>query len=256
MRIYVPYTKNLGDMFNVMPVISGLSKSLGVMIDLVVSDNLLVVKGFRDFMEFQPCINTLRFRKEILGMDESSYLHIIYSQEEFRHLTERPNRPIETMRHEKFVRDNYPTLEFEVDDDFVFNVKPEYHFIPDFTPDMYIVGDRWMNDQTDMRRSSNIIRDGLPRLWHDKETYYFLEYTETLMHNAYLISVSKKPFIGTFTGSGMLADLLGVKNYCVWDNSMINWNNAPIEYSYHKHYYADRLNQLVHISDLPSVLSL
>lgn len=242
--------QNLGDFFNAMPVISGISKALNESVRLIVSPKLRAINGFREFMEFQDCIGECFFRDEIINMNEEGYTTLHYSREEFRNLKERPNRPIETMRHERWIHDSYKTFNWEVDDDFKFMVYPTY-----MASDMplYVVGDRWLNNDTDTRRSSFILKDSGV---FDDPKYHFLDYTNTLMNNAYLI-VACQEFYGTFTGSGMLADLLGVPNYCVYCDDMVNppWNNAPIEYSYWKHYYADRPNQLIHIEDLRKKLN-
>ena len=120
--------------------------------------------------------------------------------------------------------------------------------LPKVIGDRYIIGDRWLNHLTDTRRASNVFKS--TGLFDDTSKFLFLDYKRPLMDNANIILASKRPFIGTFTGSGMLADLLGVCNYCVWDDSMVNWNQADISYSYWKHFYADRYNALVHMSDI------
>lgn len=243
LKVYCPVTKNLGDFLNVTPVLSGLAKGLGDTIRLVVADDHKKIKGFREFFEYQPMFHEVLFRSEVLGMDEASYTIVAYSQEEFKHLTERPNRPIETMRHEKFVRDNYPHLTFDVDDDLILQTP-----YVDYLRTTIIVGDRW-NSVVDTRRSWNILRDS--GHFNDETKFQFLDYNQSLMDNAVLMRSSDRPFVGTFTGSGMLADLLGVENWCLYDDSMIDppWNGMPIKYSYWKHYYGDRNNHLCHVND-------
>lgn len=244
LKIYCPWTNNLGDFLNVMPVFSGLAKSLGDTIRLVVADDHKKINGFKEFFLYQPMFEQVLFRSEVIGMEENTYTIVAYSQEEFKHLTERPNRPIETMRHEKFVRDNYPHLTFEVDDDLILQTTNPWYNGP--KTNMIIVGDRW-SSVVDTRRSWNILKDS--GHFNDETKFQFLDYSHSLMENACLIQQSNKSFIGTFTGSGMLADLLGVESVCLWDDSMIGWNGAPIEYSYWKHYYTDRNNHLCHVND-------
>lgn len=241
LKIYSPQILNLGDFFNCMPVLSGIFRATNDPIRLVTSPSFRQFNGFREFMEFQPCIGELVYRDEIINMDEQSYIVMTYSAEEFRYLTERPYRPIETMRCEKFISDNYPHVRFKVDDDFKFLARGDY------ARNIYLVGDRWAS-VTDTRRDWNILKDS--GLFDDETKFQFLDYTQPLLDNAGLILSSDKPFIGTFTGSGMLADLLGVENWCLWDEkSMTNWNGAPIEYSYWKHYYQNRSNRLIALSD-------
>ncbi len=243
LKVYCPVTNNLGDFINVMPVFSGLAKSLGDTIRLVVSDQHKKINGFREFFEYQPMFDEVVFRSEVMGMDESTYIFVSYSDYEFKDLTERPNRPIETMRHEKFVRDHYQHLNFQVDDDLILQVYKDKMV----KEGRIIVGDRWSNI-VDTRRDWNILQKS--GHFNDETKYHFLDYDDTLMENACLIAHSDKPFIGTFTGSGMLADLLGVENWCLYDDSMLPlWNDMPIEYSYWKHYYANRNNHLCHVND-------
>ena len=250
-KCYCPYTNNLGDFLNVMPVFSGLAKSLGDTIRLVVADEHKRIKGFREFFEYQPFFHEVLFRSEVLGMDENTYMIVAFSEYEYKDLTTRPNRPIETMRHEKFIRDHYPFLTFEIDDSLILEIPnwsdtDEVLYGPGFQK--RIVGDRW-SSVVDTRRSWNILKDS--GNFDDETKFYFLDYNQTLMVNAAIIASSPYPFIGTFTGSGMLADLLGVENWCLYDDSMLNpqWNGMPIEYSYWKHYFGDRNNHLCHVND-------
>lgn len=247
LKVYVPRTYNFGDFLNVMPVLSGLHKSLNQKIKLVVPNSMKQIKGFRYFMEYQGFFSDVHFKEEILNMDEPSYIIITYSDYDYKDLTERPNRPIETMRHEKFVRDNYKDLIWEVDDNFQLEVYVNYGVYCDQRK--WICGDRWLKPTTDIRRASNILKDS--GLFEDEKKYQFLNYEDDAMTNAMFIKSSLHPFIGTFTGSGMMADLLGKKNYCLYNDDMIDppWNGMPIEYSLWKHYYADRPNTLMHVKD-------
>lgn len=243
-KVYVPYTLNFGDLLNAFPVISGFYHSFGEKIKLVVPDQMEQIKGWREFFNFQPMIESSHLRKEIIGMEEDQYIQVIYSPEEYRNLLSRPNRPIETLRHEKFVRDYYPNLgKWEVDDDFYLEVDGQLE-----SYDKFVCGDRWLNKNTDTRRASNVLMDS--GLFNDENKFLFLDYSQTAMHNAALIKFSTKPFIGTFTGSSVMADLMNKEHYVLWNKQdMLFWNNAPILYSYWKHYYSDRESQLVEIGE-------
>ena len=246
LKLWCPNVYNTGDLFNAMPVVSGLSKAFGDQVRFVVPDCFQQIFGFKEFMEFQPCIKELVFRCEVLNMDESSYIVTTYTQNDFRGLTERPIRPTETMRHQEFIRENYPNITWMVDDNFKFHV--DDIAVPS-TEGKYVIGDRW-SKVSDTRRAWNIFRDS--GLFDDESKFYFLDYeTYSLMDNACIINNSEKPFLGTFTGSGMLADLLGKENYCLYDDSMVDppWNGMPIEFSYWKHHYANRPNKLFHLND-------
>lgn len=241
-KVWSPQIINLGDFFNIFPVLSGIAKATEPL-KLVVPPNFRQFNGFREFLEFQPFVHELFFQDEIMNMDQSSYMIVTYSPEEYKSLVKRPNRPIETMRAELFVRHSYPDFKFDVDDDFTLQVSYE-----DYKRDTYIVGDRW-SQVIDSRRDFNILKNS--GLFENPFVFEFLDYSKPLMDNAALILSSNKPFIGTFTGSGMLADLLKKENWCVYDDSMLPlWNEMPIEYSYWKHYYSNRPNKLMHIDDV------
>lgn len=240
-KVYSPTVLNFGDFLNAFPVLSGLANMAGEPLRLVVPGDFRKFNGFREFMEYQPCIGELVYRDEILNMDESSYTLTCYSSEEFRDLTVRPNRPIETMRHERFIRYTYPNLIWEVDDEFTLTT-----WGTDYARDVTIVGDRWAQ-VSDTRRAWNILKDC--GLFDDETKFQFLDYSKPLIDNCALILSSNHPFIGTFTGSGMMADLVRQPNICLWDDSMVGWNGADISYSYWKHYYSDRENTLMSIEE-------
>lgn len=246
LNIFVPRTHNFGDFLNTMPVISGLHKSLGQKIKLVVPNSMNQIKGFRNFMEYQGIFTDVYFRNEVFNMDEGSYIFVTYSDEEFRNLTTRPVVPIETMRNEKFVRDHYPDLHWEVDNDFELQVYINYGV--NFDQRKWVCGDRWLKPTTDIRRASNILKDS--GLFEDSK-YQFLDYNDDVMTNAMMIKSSIHPFIGTYTGSSVIADLLKKKHYVLHNDDMINppWNNAPIEYSFWKHYYGNRFAESIHVKD-------
>lgn len=253
-KLYASHTKNLGDLFNTLPVISGLAESFNDKVKFVVPDEMQQIKGFKEFLMYQGIFESIHYRCEIIGMEENQYIRMVYSQDEMRNLTERPNRPIETSRHEAFIRAYHPTLgEWEVDDDFKLNV-----FGVDRCDEGWICGDRWLKSATDTRRASNVLKDsGL----FDGIHYRFLDYTKPIMDNAREIASCKHPFIGTFTGSSVIADLLDIEHYVLWDDSMIGWNAGinsdkwSIDYSLWKHYYKNRKAKLYHIDEFKYVMN-
>lgn len=247
LKVAVLNTHNFGDFLNVMPVLSGLHKTFGP-IKLVVSDMLQMINGFREFMEYQGIFSSVHFSMEVIGMRHEEYVQVIYSDYEYRDLTEMPDRPIETMRHERFVRDIYPYLteqKWKVDDEFVLKVDnlaldPKYIE----SSGKIICGDRWLHHNTDGRRKSNILKD--TGYFEDADKFYFLDYSDSAMLNAFIINQCDT-FIGTFTGSSVIADLMNKNHFVLYNDDMVNppWNNAPIEYSYWKHYYKNRNSELV-----------
>ncbi len=249
-QICNPNIYNLGDFLNSFPILSGLAKELDDTIKLVLPDNFKQYNGLREFFEYQDIIDSVYFQSEIYNMDGSKYLFLSYPQEEFKYLTERPLVPIETLRYSKFIKDAYSHLTGDVDEEFCFRVEPMASAID---PDLYVVGDRW-NKIVDTRRDWNILKKS--GLFDDPSRFYFLDYEKcSTMQIARIILNSNKPFIGTFTGSGMLADLLKKETICVYDDSMLPlWNGMKIEYSYWKHFFGDRKSSLAYIKELPALL--
>lgn len=248
LKVYVPHTKNYGDFLNVMPVLSGLHNTFGKL-KLVVADNLQMINGFREFMEYQDIFTEVHFAMEIIGMRTEDYVHVVYSDYEYRDLTEMPDRPIETMRHEKFVRDMYPYLteqNWKVDDDFVLKTNDTL-LDGDYT-NKIICGDRWLHKNTDGRRQSNILKDS--GLFEATDKFFFLDYSKSAMLNACIIKNGLE-FIGTFTGSSVVADLLNVNHFVLWlKNDMQYWNNSSnIDYSYWKHYYKNRNSKIYEMEE-------
>jgi hypothetical protein len=131
----------------------------------------------------------------------------------------------------------HPDIKFEVNDNFKIKVKDLGFTVED----TYYGGDRWSGPNIDARRASWTLAhiDGVT----------FLDYNKSMMENAYIISKSTKPFISTFTGISVLADLLGKEQYVLWGEDIRNWDNKPIEYSFDKHYYRDRGAKLMYLGD-------
>lgn len=247
-KIYEPRVQNFGDWLNGLPVVSGLYKSVGEPLKYVCNPALRRIKGFREFMEHQECISELVYRDEMIIMDEASYLTLSYANDEFKDLGYRPNRPIETIRWEKFVKDYYPKIPWEVDDDFELKVEdiqnPEA-FLNMFgiNEHMHVVGDRW-GQIIDKRREWGVLANSLKFI--DGSRFYFLEYEKyDLMTNAQIIKYSPKPFISAITGIGILTDLMKEEAIILWDKSMENWDGMDIEFDYWRHYYFDRKTEFL-----------
>lgn len=234
-RIFMPMSGNVGDTLNVMPVLSGIYKSTGHAISLVVRDKMKIFNGFREFLLMQECISGIRFESDIII--DSTY-NILSLVENF---TQHPTRPWETVRLEEYFKKHY-NIGFEVDDEFELSV-PSL----DLT-DMgkFLVGDRMFHQEMDQRRKFNVLEASgkLPI-----EKCNFLNYNLPMATVAAMIKQSERPIITTFTGISTIADLLKKETIILWDDTLKNWDNKPIEYHYNKHFYRDRKSKLVYLGD-------
>lgn len=230
----MPMSGNVGDTLAVLPVLSGIHKSTGHTISLVVRDKMKMFNGFRDFMQYQPCISALRFESEVT-LDQT--FQIMSLVENF---TQHPNRPWETVRLEEDFKNRY-SLSFDVDDNFELSVP-----VADVKTDKFIVGDRMSAPDMDMRRKFNVLESSgkLPL-----EKCHYLDYNMSMLQNAALIKESTKPIITTFTGISTIADFLKKETIVLWGDDIRNWDNKPIEYSFNKHFYRDRKSKLVYLGD-------
>jgi hypothetical protein len=241
MKIKIDCTANLGDFCNALPVISGLSKHFKQKIHLIIRPEMRKFNGIKEFLKYQPMIEDVDFSDDLLVFGE-----VVTLSSWTRMDQEAADRPIETCRYENWVRDNYG-LEFQVDDDFEIQVFPM--FIDDLT-NRHIIGDRWSSKQdpsVDTRRNTNVIEHGANP---DPTKVTYLDYTKPIMHNLNVIKNNPNPFITTFTGIGIIADLMNKETIVCWDEDMRTWDGHPVGFDFKRHYYGDRNAKLVYIKDL------
>jgi hypothetical protein len=231
MKIYLNCTANLGDFLNALPVLSGLHKSNGKF-DFIIRGEMKKFNGIKEFLMYQDLFSSVDFDDEVF-----LYGGVIALSSWTREDRSNNHRPIETCRYENYLRDSFPNLEFEVDDNFILKVE-DLGF--DVGTEIY-GGDRWSGPNIDGRRSSWTLAH-LPNI-------KFLDYNDTLMKNAYIIKNCANPFISTFTGISGIADLLNKDQLVLWGDDIRNWDNKPIEYSFQKHYYGNRNSKLLYIGD-------
>ena len=230
----MPMSGNVGDTLNVMPVLSGLYKSTGNKISLVVRDRMRMFNGFADFMRMQECIAAVKFESDVTLDDTFCTMSLVDK------FTEHPIRPWETVRFEEYFRQHY-NIDFAVDDEFELTVKNEGVY-----PFHYLVGDRMSHPNMDQRRESGVLeRSGKFPL----DKCIFLDYNKPMAVNAALIKYTDKPIFTTFTGISVIADLLKKESVILWGEDIKNWDNKPIEYSFNKHFYRDRKCKLMRLSD-------
>ena len=237
MKINIDCTANLGDFANALPVISGISKYKNEKIHLIIRPEMRKFNGIKELLKYQPMIEDVDFSDDLLVfgsvMNLSSWTRMDQEDE---------NRPVETCRYENWVNDNYRML-FEVDDKFELQVKDE----PMEFTDLYIIGDRWNHPTIDTRRKTQVVKDGVNP---DESKVHYLDYSKPIMENLNLIRYSYKPFITTFTGIGILADLMNKETIVCWDEDMRMWDGHPVEFDFKRHYYGDRKSKLVYVKDV------
>jgi hypothetical protein len=237
MKINIDCTANLGDFANALPVISGISKYKNEKIHLIIRPEMRKFNGIKELLKYQPMIEDVDFSDDLLVfgdvMNLSSWTRMDQEDE---------NRPVETCRYENWVNDNYRML-FEVDDKFELQVKDE----PMEFTDLYIIGDRWNHPTIDTRRKTQVVKDGVNP---DESKVHYLDYSKPIMENLNLIRYSYKPFITTFTGVGILADLMNKETVVCWDEDMRMWDGHPVEFDFKRHYYGDRKSKLIYVKDV------
>jgi hypothetical protein len=234
-RIFMPMSGNVGDTLNVLPVLSGIYKSTGKKISLVVKDKMRMFNGFDNFMRMQECIASVRFESDVTLDDTFCNMSLVNK------FTEHPNRPWETVRFEEYFRQHY-NIDFEVDDNFELSVDDSVETIPS----RFLVGDRMTHPNMDQRRESGVLE------YSGKfpiAECVFLDYNTPMAVNAAYIKHTTKPIFTTFTGISVIADLLKKESIVLWGDDIKDWDNKPIEYSFNKHFYRDRKCKLMSLSD-------
>lgn len=244
--VYCPNVHNLGDFLNCFPVMSGLAKASGEPLRFVVPDSFKQFNGFREFMEYQPCIKELFFHSEIYGIDLEQYIIGTYHQDDMKWMYGKQERvcPYEASRWEEFIKNNYPNLPTWTVD-LGFTLMTPMH-MEDYYYDCFWIGDRWSKVH-DQRRKTNPLRScGM----FDYDTrWQFLDFeNHSMLDVVGLMLGTDKPFIGTFTGVSVIADLLNKENVVFYDNEIEMWDNMPIEYSFNKHYFPDRKSILMKLN--------
>ena len=223
---------------NAWPVLSGLAKQQPI--DLIIRHEMIKFRDFKEFLFYQGIFESVEFDNQV-----STAGAVILSS--WTHMN-RQNalRPVETCRYENWLKDNY-RLDFQVDDTCTLQV-PELDI--DSYPDKFIVGDRWGKQQdpdVDSRRWSHVIRDGSKI---DQSKLVYLDYTASIFENCALIKQNPNAFITTFTGIGIVADLMHKKTYVCWDEDMRVWDGRPVDFDWERHYYQDRQSKLIYVKDL------
>lgn len=238
MNIYLNCTANLGDFMNAYPVLSGLAKQ--EKIDLVIRHEMSKFKHIRELLYYQGIFNSVEFDNS-----QSTNNYLVLSS--WTRMDKNSSiRPVETCRYENWLRDQY-ILDFEVDDDCTIDI-PDISV--DSHDDLIIVGDRWgteLDVAVDARRRSHVVRNGCNI---DHEQFFYLDYTRSIFENCAIIKNNPNKFVTTFTGIGIIADLMRKDTIVCWDEDMRVWDGKPVEFDWERHYYANRNSRLCHVKDL------
>jgi hypothetical protein len=234
-----PRIHNLGDFVNCLPALSGLHKATGEQIHFIICDRLQQFKGIKQLLSSQEMFSKVQFVNE--NPNVLDYILIDDTGSD-----DNPgNSPLSTVRYANFIRKHY-NFTFDIDEDFELRV-PKNVVID--TTNTIVVGDRWSLDlakELDTRRYSNMIESS--GIMKDKPAYY-LDYTHDLVYNCNIIKQNTKPFVTTFTGIGIIADLMKKDSYILWGEDIRNWDNKPVEYSFERHYFKNRNAKLVYLND-------
>jgi hypothetical protein len=241
-----PRIHNLGDFANCLPVVSGLYKYTNRKIWFVICDRLQRFKGIKELLLQQEMFEKVTFYSEE-QFDHNNCIVMDDTGSEYGP----GHRPMATQKYSSFLNNNY-RVDIPVDDDFELSVSK---LNIDFQENKLLVGDRWSpKDAPDVddRRYSNMIESEniIP-----KEVAFYLDYSKDLVYNCSLIKYNPNPLITTFTGIGILADLMKKDVYILWGEDVRNWQGKPIDYSYHMHYYGDRKSVLQYVKDYKWKLS-
>jgi hypothetical protein len=240
-NVVSPRIHNLGDFSHCLPILSGLYKLTGEKMHFMICNRLERFRGIKELLMAQEMFTEISFMHEIKEQQIKGLLIDDTGTDEGY-----GTRPIAGHKFYTYLRDTYK-IDFQCDDDFELKV-PKLDI--DYHNDTLIVGDRWAPKDApdvDTRRYSNLIENA--KIFEEGEVVY-LDYTKDLLYNCALVKYNPNPFITTFTGIGILADLMKKEMVVAWDEDMRIWQGLPVEHDFDLHYYKDRNAKLVYVKDL------
>ena len=231
-----PRIHNLGDFSHCLPTLSGFVKKYGK-VSFGICPRLKRFNGIIDLLMYQGLFTDVWFYGD---KDFSSPLMIVDDTG-----SDEGNTGESLVSRRFFNYTKTLGVDIEFDSDFTLQV-PNIITCSDTA---YVVGDRWSpSDAPDVddRRKSNLIKAS--GVIDNLDTYY-LDYADGLMYNLSIIKQNPNPFITTFTGIGILADLMKKDTYVLWDEDMRFWNGGTVEDDHRLHYWTNRNSKLVYIRD-------
>ena len=238
--VYSPRIQNLGDFSHCLPTLSGFYKKYGKF-SFGICPRMKRFKGLIDMLMYQGMFTDVFFMDE--KPIQNTYIMIDDSGRDDGNTGE----SLVARRFYNFFRQHYPQFEFEFDSEFELQV-PWFGDV-DYKENTFIVGDRWSSEDApdvDNRRLSNLIKA------YDKfndEKYTYLNYNDHLLYNLSLIKFNSNPVLTTFTGIGILSDLMKKETIVLWDDDMRMWQGKPVTDDYRLHYWTNRNSKLEYIKD-------
>lgn len=234
-----PRIQNLGDFSHCLPMISGFVKKHGK-VSFGICPRMKRFNGLIDMLMYQGLFTDVWFCDEQRPIEY--YIVIDDSGSDEGNTGE----SLVSRRFYNFMK-RHCNVDFEFDSDFQLKVPDTIY--TDYLINRYIIGDRWSpSDAPDVddRRSSNLTQ---PYDLFKHEKFYYLDYKSDILTNLSIIKHNNKPFITTFTGIGILADLMNKETIVLWDDDMRMWQGKPVTDDYRLHYWTTRKSQLQYIKD-------
>jgi len=241
-NVISPRIHNLGDFSHCLPTLSGFYKHTGQKFRFIICDRLQRFRGLRELLLAQEMFQEVLFVHELYNQRTEGILIDDTGIKDGHGL----NSGV-AHRYHNFLKDSLK-IDFKIDDDFELQVP----LLPiENVQNKILVGDRWSTKDApdvDDRRLSNLIEGS--GILEGLDTHY-LDYTKDLVYNCNLIKQNNhRPFVTTFTGIAILADLMKLKTVVLYDDDMINWNNKPILHTFDAHFYKDRKSSVCYINAL------
>jgi hypothetical protein len=233
-RIIIP---TLGDFANGFPAYDGLARQHGPF-PMILPNAMRMFNGIKDFVSYQGFVSAVLFEDEVKDCSGILSVHELPAgmfKMKYGGRIEGFARPFVTCHVESFLKEHLK-LDFDVSDSYSLKVKD----VDVDSGDHIWAGDRWP-ETLDHRRAHSFMSH-LPGLT-------FLDYKQSIFHNLNIIRKSEYPFVSTFTGVSILADLINKPNVVLWDEDMRNWQGWSPEFSYRRHYFADRNSYIEYIDD-------
>lgn len=238
--VYSPRIHNLGDFVHCLPVLSGLYKKSGQKISFGICDRLQRFNGIKELLLLQGIFC------EVFFMSEKPIAKEYFIVDDHGRDSDENINAMASYRQYNFLRDNQ-NLDFEIDNEFELYVP--FFWELDYQHNKSIIGDRWSPKEApdvDDRRKSNLLRDsGL----FPENKFFYLDYRDNLVYNCSLIKYNPNPFYTTFTGIGIISDLMNKETYILYDDDVAVWDGKPVNYSFNLHYFRNRKSKLRYLKE-------
>ena len=236
--VYSPRIHNLGDFAHCLPALSGLYKKTGQKISFGIGDKLQIFKGIKELLLKQEMFGDVYFMSERPIGTEPYIIVDDHGPDSEENISAKGS-----YRNVNYLNKHY-NLGVEIDNDFELIV-PECN---DYR-DKIIIGDRWSPSECpnlDVRRQYNVLKNSGK---FNGEQFHYLDYTQDLVYNCSIIKSNPNALYTTFTGIGILSDLMNKETYVLWDDDMEIWDGKPVDFDFDLHYSKNRKSHLKYIKD-------